>query len=216
MLLPWRFPSFWEPSFLWLSSSWARTSSEDALACLSPGLCAYSAQVRPYSLLPLLCLLSVYFLWQGLTTSGKGAWTGYTLATLALVYTHNFSWLVVLGEWVAVGLCFGLPALRAQGQAGRRGFLLSQALIVAGFAPWMPVLLYQARHAGYGPVPLRALPAHLRYSLGLAFGVPARMALPCLATLLVATVWLFLRLRAKEREDRRGRQLAVWLCLCVP
>ncbi|HZT41598.1 MAG TPA: glycosyltransferase family 39 protein, partial [Chthonomonadaceae bacterium] len=50
-------------------------------ACVSPGLCAYSAQVRPYSLLPLLCLLSVFFVWQALQGQGKGAWGWYTLVT---------------------------------------------------------------------------------------------------------------------------------------
>jgi uncharacterized membrane protein len=39
------------------------------LAAVAPLLVEYSAQVRPYSLLPLLCLLSTYFLWRGATAS---------------------------------------------------------------------------------------------------------------------------------------------------
>src|SRR5579884_1825978 len=188
-------------------------------ACVSPGLCAYSAQVRPYSLLPLLCLLSVFFVWQALQGQGKGAWGWYTLVTLCLLYTHNWSWLVLLGEWVAVGLAGRLPALQPQGKEGKAGsgrFVLCQVVLLVGYAPWMPVLLYQARHAGYGPVTLRALPTHLRYSLGIAFGVPQRLALLCLAALVVAVIWVLLRLLKGEIQDKQERLLAVWLCLCVP
>src|SRR5579884_308826 len=188
-------------------------------ACVSPGLCAYSAQVRPYSLLPLLCLLSVFFVWQALQGQGKGAWGWYTLVTLCLLYTHNWSWLVLLGEWVAVGLAGRLPALQPQGKEGKAGsgrFVLCQVVLLVGYAPWMPVLLYQARHAGFGPKPFAEMPSYLGYSLGIAFGMPRKLALLCLAALVVAVIWVLLRLLKGEIQDKQERLLAVWLCLCVP
>ena len=66
-----------------------------ALVAMSPMLALHSGLVRPYSLLPLLCLASVYTLWRGLCGGRAWAWMTHAPATLAMVLTHNWGWLVL-------------------------------------------------------------------------------------------------------------------------
>ena len=76
-----------------------------ALSTVAPLLFQYSTKVRPYSLLPLLCTLSIYYLWISLTEMRFRDWIAYVVSTLLLLFTHNWSWLVLAGEW---GGRFGL------------------------------------------------------------------------------------------------------------
>jgi uncharacterized membrane protein len=119
-----------------------------ALVATSPLLARYSAVIRPYSLLPLLCLLSVYTLWLGLKGQDRCPWVWHVIATLALLLSHNWSWVVVGAEWVVVS---GWLICRRIGASWPRArpWLLAQFLLIAGFVPWIPVFLHQVRHAGY-------------------------------------------------------------------
>jgi Dolichyl-phosphate-mannose-protein mannosyltransferase len=121
-----------------------------ALAALSPALTEYSAQVRPYSLMPLLALLSSYALIRGLERGGWRSWASYVLSTLALVYTHNWGWLVVGGQWASVLVSLTLGTNRPRDKVTREWFL-AQIMIAIGFLPWAPWLIYQATHAGHVP-----------------------------------------------------------------
>ncbi len=128
------------------------------LAALSGALAENAALVRPYSLLPLLCLLSVFFLWESLNREGAPAdrlrpWLAYGCATLALLYTHNWSWLVLGAQWAVVVLCWKRrPAGERIGWRGRvlREWACVQAMVLTAYAPWLPSLIYQAQHAGHG------------------------------------------------------------------
>lgn len=128
------------------------------LAAVAPALAEYSAMVRPYSLLPLLALISSYALIRGLENGSRRAWAGYALTTLAMLYTHNWAWLVLAGEWagVTVAVAEGLGAGRPRGKVVRE-WLLAQLIIGVGFLPWASGLLYQVRHAGHAPIPLEDL-----------------------------------------------------------
>lgn len=118
-----------------------------ALGAFSPLLAEFSAEVRPYSLLPLLTLLSAYLLYQALADGRARTWTGYALVTLALVYTHNWAWLPVAAEWLIV--FFFLIRSRQVPRSRMLAFILAVVGVVAGYSPWAPVLLQQSRHAGY-------------------------------------------------------------------
>ena len=120
-----------------------------ALAAASPTLSLHSALARPYSLLPLLCLLSTFFLWRGLRGGRMRDWAGFGLTTLCLLLTHNWGWVVyvALGLTAVAAFVFVPPRPR---RVLARDWLLTQAAVLAVYAPWFPALLYQSRHAGHG------------------------------------------------------------------
>src|SRR5262249_9056224 len=101
-------------------------------------------------LLPLLCLVSVYYLLRGLGGGGWMTWLGHGLATLAMLLTHNWSWLVLIAEGVAVG---GYALWRGWRRAVSPG--LTWLVVLACYAPWAPSLLDQCRHAGHDAWNLR-------------------------------------------------------------
>lgn len=127
-----------------------------ALVTASPTLTLHSALARPYSLLPLLCLASVYFLWRALQEGRGRIWAAQGATTLALLLTHNWSWMVYAAEWVAVGAALLLPLPRRRGVLVRE-WLLVQATVLTAYAGWIPTLLYQTAHAGHGPAPVSSL-----------------------------------------------------------
>ena len=86
-----------------------------ALAASAPMLAWHSALARPYSLMPLLCLGSVAFLERGLRGGRLRTWVAYAAATLAMLLTHNWGWLVLAGQWAVV-----LPWLSLRRAARRR------------------------------------------------------------------------------------------------
>ena len=71
--------------------------------------------VRPYSLLPLLALAATYALVRAIDVGGWRRWAGYAAAVLALVYTHNWAWLVLAGQWVALAVCLWRGVQRPTG-----------------------------------------------------------------------------------------------------
>jgi hypothetical protein len=145
------------------------------LVAASPQLVRYSAFVRPYSLLPLLALLSTWCLLAGFRARDAAPWTwpwaGWVLATLAALYTHHWSWLFLAGQAVAVA---ALVLLR--GREGppppRAALVAGGAAVVLGYLPWLEALLHQARVAGHAP----GLPMALWWPVGhlgrVAFGYP--------------------------------------------
>jgi uncharacterized membrane protein len=184
------------------------------LTALSPVLVEYSAQVRPYSLLPLLCLLSVYFLWRGLTAGGARSWLGYAAATLALLYTHNWTWLLLGAQWVVVGAAL-LPPGGRPGRLAARQWLWAQCLVLAGYAVWIPTLLYQARHAGHGAAPLSAYwTTHA--IVRAAFGVSLRPIDLLLLALIGLVIWWACRRQAAGRQTGGEERTALLLLIGVP
>jgi uncharacterized membrane protein len=141
--------------------------------------------VRPYSLLPLLCLSSIYFLWCGLNGGGWRHWASHALASLAMLLTHNWSWMVFGAEVVVVGI-WSLSGSLSTGLFRR--WLLTQVAVVSGYAAWMPILLQQIRHAGYGPRPVELNNAAAMIAMMMT-SVPHPAALALLLLLMIAAVW---------------------------
>jgi hypothetical protein len=150
------------------------------LVATSPRLALHAGLVRPYTLLPLLCLASVYTLWRGLTGRRARDWIAHVAATLLLLSTHNWAWLVLGAQWVVAG---GWMAANRGGPGGRplRGWILAQAAILAGYAPWLATLIHQSRHAGHGPGPVDPLDALRSFST-------ATTSLPLLPALVLGLV----------------------------
>lgn len=118
---------------------------------LGANLVDISTWLRPYALLPWLCLLSVYFLWENFRSPSLKHGIGYVLTTLALMTTHNWSFFILSGEWVAV-----FAALAVRFRSGRswleqaRAFTVCSIVVALCYIPWFPSLLFQFKHAGYG------------------------------------------------------------------
>lgn len=120
------------------------------LAAISPVLIEYAAMARPYPLLQLLVVVSTYSLAVALRDASVKWWSVFAVSTLAMLYTHNWAWLIAAG--FAVGFAFFVFA-----NLGDRKHQLFQGMAAAfvialGFAPWARSLLYQSAHAGYTPL----------------------------------------------------------------
>ncbi|MFN2604028.1 MAG: glycosyltransferase family 39 protein [Gemmatimonadaceae bacterium] len=119
-----------------------------AFAAVSPSLIEFSATVRPYSLMPLLALLSTYALIRGLQRGGVRVWIAGGSSTVALIYTHNWGWLVVVGQWISIGLLFCSATTRPSTPRLKEWFA-TQAAIGIAYLPWASTLVYQTEHAGH-------------------------------------------------------------------
>jgi 4-amino-4-deoxy-L-arabinose transferase-like glycosyltransferase len=121
-----------------------------ALTAIVPALNEYSAEIRPYSLLPLLVMLSCWALVVALKRRSLLAWGAYTAATIALVYTHNWAWLIVAGQLAATGIAL----FRDEREVRIRlalGSGLAFMTVGLAYLPWLPTLFFQAAHAGHPP-----------------------------------------------------------------
>jgi uncharacterized membrane protein len=121
-----------------------------ALAALSPALTEYSATARPYSLMPLLALLSTYTLIRGLQRGTVRIWATHGVSTVALLYTHNWGWLVLFGEWMSILVVLSFHTTRPPA-ARVNEWIAAQGAIGIAYLPWAPTLLEQIRHAGHAP-----------------------------------------------------------------
>lgn len=125
------------------------------LAAFSPILTDHAALVRPYSLLPLLGLLSVYFLYSSLQSGSKKSWGGYVLATLLMLWTHNWGFILLAGEWLTVLVAW--PLFKRSPALILRGWLVAQGTILVAYSPWLPAFLHQARSAGHAAHPIASM-----------------------------------------------------------
>jgi mannosyltransferase len=100
----------------------------------------YSQEVRMYSMLALLGLLSTYFLYRALTTDTRASWVGYTLCTISTIYTHNYGIFIA-----ASGVAFFVIYAITQNTRLRK-FLIAQCIIAILYLPWLPILI--AKHYG--------------------------------------------------------------------
>lgn len=131
------------------------------LVAVSPSLIEYSAQLRPYGLLPLLTLGACYGLARAIADGGFSHWGGYIAFTTLLLYTHNWGWLIVLGQVVTV--C-SVALSEASFRRRWREVLAAWFAIGIFFLPWVPAFLYQTQHAGHSPVVIRSLSQFLGFA----------------------------------------------------
>jgi hypothetical protein len=112
------------------------------IAALVPFLSYYAQETRMYTLVVLLSMLfgAAYGL---VFVQGRRRWlAGLVLAGTALIYTHNWGLFLV----AASGLVL-LPRLR-RGAVAWRDALIGYGGIALLYLPWVPTVLYQARHTG--------------------------------------------------------------------
>lgn len=89
----------------------------------------YSQEARMYTMLALLGLLSMYFLYKALTTDRKLSWVGYILFTILIIYTHNYGMFITSSGVVFAFICFVTQ------KKVYRNFFISLSVIAIGYIP---------------------------------------------------------------------------------
>jgi mannosyltransferase len=119
------------------------------LFSLSPFVLRYATETRMYALIMLLVLLAYLTLDDIMRRHRDGWWrvAALGLLTAALLYTHYWAMWLLAGTAVVLAYVSWRTPDPATRRAGRRGLL---AMVGGGvvFLPWVPVLLFQARHTG--------------------------------------------------------------------
>lgn len=95
----------------------------------------YSQEVRMYSMLALLGLLSMYFLYRAVTSDTRASWVGYTLCTALTIYTHNY------GIFIAASGVVFFIVYTITHHTKWRNFLIAQCIIAIMYLPWLPTLV---------------------------------------------------------------------------
>ncbi len=142
------------------------------LAAVWPTLIHYGQEARQYALLALFAAFSLYWLYVGLTQGKLWAWIGYTLATLAMLYTHYFGFLLLASQ-VVFALVYAVTRLSRP--HGRRAEFLTRvaapwvgalALIAVAYSPWYSALQTQSQrllgNPGASPAQIPAMQTMLK------------------------------------------------------
>ena len=106
-------------------------------AVLLPMHIQLSRTARMYSLVSLAASLVVYLAYVAVSRGGAARYAGLALASVALVYSHNWGVLMVgaVNVWWATLLLIHPPARRSW-----RAWIASQAAVGLAYLPWLPVL----------------------------------------------------------------------------
>jgi mannosyltransferase len=136
-----------------------------ALAAFVPYLTTYAQETRMYALMTLLSLLVAGGFVEVFVRRRRRFLPALIVAQAAALYTHNWGLFLAL----AVAIAFAV-LVRLAPDSERRGLVRDGLITLAGvfvlFAPWIPTLLYQARHTG---APWALAPVWWSLSQGLYF-----------------------------------------------
>jgi hypothetical protein len=109
------------------------------LAALDPFLTYYAQETRMYELEALLSLVVAWSYVEGILRGRRGWVPVFVVSTAALAYSHNWG----------LFLCVGLAAATfAVARERLRLFGIAAAGVAVLYAPWVPTLLFQAKHTG--------------------------------------------------------------------
>ena len=109
------------------------------LTALDPFLTYYAQETRMYELEALLSLVVAWSYVEGILRARRAWIPLFVVSTAALAYSHNWG----------LFLCFGLAvATVVLARERLRLFAAAAAGIAVLYAPWVPTLLFQAKHTG--------------------------------------------------------------------
>jgi 4-amino-4-deoxy-L-arabinose transferase-like glycosyltransferase len=174
------------------------------LAAFNPFLTYYGQETRLYALVALLSLAAVLAYVEGVLR-GKRRWLPVLSVTLAaMVYSHNWS----------LFFCVGLAAATAIAARDRfRELVYAGAGTVLLYLPWIPTILFQAKHTG---APWATAPSVHDLIVAPGTVLPDDGALA--AFVLVACAALWRGLRRRESDERRtivALALASAVAICI-
>lgn len=194
----------------------ARTGTIAAIiAAVAPQLTEHASQFRPYGLLSLCALGSAAALLFAIDSPTRRAWMLYVVSTAAMLYTHNWGWMIVAGELGAalVTLFHLTPQSR---RAAIRGAALSWIAILALYSIWIPSFVYQSGHAGHRSLPIESALDYLGYLFfsssviveSLVVGRHTNRQIVAIACMSIAIVaFLVARRLYRQRDEASGDPL---------
>jgi uncharacterized membrane protein len=110
------------------------------IAATSPLQIMYSQEVRMYTLLPLLSVLSMYFLIRFIQEDKKVFMLLYSATALGCFYTHNYG-LFLIPVYIMMLFLFQKPS-----RSTRTAYFLSLGGIIAAYGVWLPIFISQLRN----------------------------------------------------------------------
>jgi hypothetical protein len=159
-----------------------------ALAAIDPFLTNYAQETRMYSLEAFLSLLVALSYVNGVLRGRRWWLVAFVGSLVGMLYVHNW----------ALFLCVGLAAGTALFARERlRRFAVAAAAVVLLYVPWLPTVLFQARHTG---APWSTAPSF--HELVLAPGAVFAGDAAFLAFALVGGAGLASVLRRRGEEER--------------
>jgi mannosyltransferase len=117
------------------------------LAAGAPYLTTYAQETRMYALLALLSIVISASFVHAFVLRHRRYLAVFAVALAAALYTHNWALFLGLTTVVALLLCIWSAPGDQRRELWRDGALAFGAVAVL-YAPWLPTLLYQARHTG--------------------------------------------------------------------
>lgn len=114
-------------------STYSRTIGLTAagLFAISPFMNWYGSEIRMYTLLTLVTVLSQYFFLRIFRRHNISSWLGYFVVCVAGIFTHYFFFLVLFTQGI-----FFLFKRREFGRFSTVGFIATALGLVAAFTPW--------------------------------------------------------------------------------
>jgi mannosyltransferase len=109
----------------------------------------YSQEIKMYSLLSLLTLLSMYFFIKILKEKNLIVSIGYVVFSTFLVYVHSFGIFIIIAQNAFIFTLF-LSSKREGFELNLRRWVLLQVVLIALFTPWIMILIKQILRAQSG------------------------------------------------------------------
>lgn len=117
------------------------------LAALLPYLTTYAQETRMYALLALLAIVTSASFVHVFVFRRRRYLPVFAVALTASLYTHNWALFLAVAAIGAFLLCvWETPREQRRGQWLDGAFGLAAVAVM--YAPWLPTLIYQARHTG--------------------------------------------------------------------
>ena len=181
------------------------------LTAIAPSLTEHGSQLRPYGLLPLTALASCCFMVLSIDDARLRNRIYYVVATLCMVYTHHWAWLVVAGQHVA-WLTVALTRRRGDMNALLKRWGLIWIAVGIGYLPWVAALLHQASSAGHGGIAVGSIADAATVVLYGAFTffstvLPSRFHSPRVAAMVYVAAAVVGVLYVQRRDKHEGEDI---------
>jgi mannosyltransferase len=175
------------------------------LAAGLPFLTSYAQETRMYSLLALLSLIVAASFVHVFVYHRRRYLPGFALSLAAALYTHNWALFLGLATFIAFLFCVWVEPLerRRLCRDGAIGF----GAVAVMYLPWLPTLLYQAKHTG---APWALSPVVWSLTQAFYFLTGSRAAA---VALLLAGGFGFVAVRAGGVRERRTQIAAIALAI---
>jgi len=137
------------------------------LAAAVPYLTTYAQETRMYSLLLLLSLIVAVSFVHVFVFRRRRYLPVFIVSLAAALYTHNWALFLGIAAFLAFLLCVRATPLERRGLW--RDGALAFGVVAVLYLPWLPTLLYQARHTGAPwslPPVIWSLPQGLYFIVG--------------------------------------------------